>query len=711
MFYPSGEISQKLDSHFVAQEADQLHLTPAVSGQLQEMTQHVVGEFEDNVNKLSTNFVNFLQQDPTPSHQKVMQKLNSTQMKIDHAHDQMIDQIKTHLHQTAGPKYATAIEQFVEDVKGRVAEYTHLEDKVRQDPELNKKMPPRSLFEMMKPAPEATIGPQSVSGAQAPSQAAAVGTSETPLTADDRATIKARLEQELSGVLEEYNNDPNNPYYKAYQQLINEIEGSVNQSGTWERLGSLLTDLLKGSGANGRDFYMKYPELIPSDPHQDSDICFQLLWSEIFPGSTGQFYPGAPTPYTSMDQRYIDLYNQQPPPAKGSLLWTLMNQIKQYGSSDSHLADLQKWTQSQITGRTNVYVNATLDDMQTFMDAYDTPVTDPLYSSYQAIAAFQGSSSSTAQFQLAKEIQALYNSCHTLNELISKINSLLQKNSPQDIYMANGGVDFSIDLKTLGSQVGFTAPAYTAMDGKYFAANQWAQKQTGPDLAVANELLTTIRQLGSSATQADLTSWAQSIINTRDPPYATASPATWQTLTDLTGAKDPILTCYNNISQWEGNYPSGSPMNQLAEDLQKFCYSCKTTEQFVASINQFLQQKSPQDVYMSYGAGGDGQIITDGDLQKLSSGLPGLSIPPFTKMDTAYKLVEFDIADTEVYKPRDMVALKALEAKIESLGSSDQNTPALIAWGRDMGSSPEYKEASLAGQIAFDRAIDAVIGV
>lgn len=80
-------------------------------------------------------------------------------------------------------------------------------------------------------------------------------------------------------------------------------------------------------------------------------------------------------------------------------------------------------------------------------------------------------------------------------------------------------------------------------------------------------------------------------------------------------------------------------------------------------------------------------------------------------MDTAYKLVEFDIADTEVYKPRDMVALKALEAKIESLGSSDQNTPALIAWGRDMGSSPEYKEASLAGQIAFDRAIDAVIGV
>lgn len=148
MVYNPGEISSRyLDTNFYAKEAKKLHLTPELSQQFKMAVQGLVGQFEKSVNAKCKGFISGLKQE-AHSPNDMMKMLGDAQNELDKLGEDFSNDLKSALKETVGSEYDEAIDQFVADVKGELSQSTNLTEIVQQQPELSKKLPPNSIFEL-----------------------------------------------------------------------------------------------------------------------------------------------------------------------------------------------------------------------------------------------------------------------------------------------------------------------------------------------------------------------------------------------------------------------------------------------------------------------------------------------------------------------------------------------------------------------------------
>jgi hypothetical protein len=355
MVFGSGESSSGyLDPNFFIKEARQLQLTPDIAQQFKLITQDLVGELQRDINATSEGLITFLNQ-ATHSGKDIVQAIKQGQAKVDAHFQSHLDQAKSQLLQSVGEEHASAIDQFIEDLRKELTPLTRLKEDLRQNPLLKNKLPPTTIFEL-----SATAAPKTTSK----KEAMALG---APKPAEDPIqsfldTLTQQWEKQFPP------GSSQDDFAQTIKKLV-QILRQTNPNATLDDIVKAINSQLINTQGK-QDIYMRYVGLT-----QDQlNTLGKLLSTSKTPIEVPAF--------TRMDQKCVDTFTwlnkQDISPQDKSLANQLLGEIQSLGSSDNMLASLQASASVTATSSGTAYQTATFQGQAQFASITHIPQTTPV---------------------------------------------------------------------------------------------------------------------------------------------------------------------------------------------------------------------------------------------------------------------------------------------------------------------------------------------
>jgi hypothetical protein len=311
VFGTGGTPRDYLDPNFLNKLSSHLQVTPDIARQFQLIKQDLVSQFQRNVEATSVQFITFLQQAENPSDAQILQNMQTAQGKIDFHFENLLQDTTSRLLQQFGDSYKGAIDQFVHEMRQEIAPKTQLEAKLRQDPELNKKLPPRSVFELSP---------------------------TTPSSLDK--------------------------YLKSMSKWRDSYPAGSVQNAVGKRACEVIQQLINEGKTSLTDVIAAINQFVINSPNQKWDI---YISGNIKPadlkGMSDALDGKLNLSLTQMDKNYLrcqNWINRSFVDTDKALAHTVMNEIKQLGSSDSNLNILKQWAEelTKTPHAADLYYNA-----------------------------------------------------------------------------------------------------------------------------------------------------------------------------------------------------------------------------------------------------------------------------------------------------------------------------------------------------------------